>query len=274
MKKNFTKMQALGNDFVFFDATRSPLKLTPKLVRQISNRRFGIGCDQLLVLGKSRRADFKMTIFNADGGQVEMCGNGLRALARFVRDKKLSNKKELSVETKAGIQHTAFVSKKNIRVNMGSPILKGKEIPVNLSGRIINRPLRMEGRDFRITCVSVGNPHCVIFVNDVEDYPVEKYGSVLETHNLFPKKINVEFVQPIDKKHIKLRVWERGAGLTEACGSGACAAVVAGVLNNYAERKVQVDLPGGRLEIHWNLDDDCVYMTGTADKVFEGMIEL
>ena len=132
----------------------------------------------------------------------------------------------------------------------------------------------MEGRDFRITCVSVGNPHCVIFVNDVNDYPVERYGPILETHNLFPKKINVEFVQPLDKKTVKMRVWERGAGETRACGSGACAAAVAGVLNNYSERKVRIELPGGKLDVHWNLDDDHVYMTGTADKVFDGTIDL
>lgn len=274
MKRNFTKMQALGNDFVFLDATKTKIALTPKQIRAISNRRLGIGADQVLVLSKSRKADFKMVIYNADGGQVEMCGNGLRALARFVKDKKLSSKKLVTVETKAGIQETSFVSKNKIRVDMGSPMLKGKQIPVNLSGRVINRPLRMEGRDFRITCVSVGNPHCVIFVNDVDAYPVTTFGPMLENHNIFPKRTNVGFVQALDKKRFKLRVWERGTGETLACGSGACAAAVAGVLNNYTERNVVVDLKGGRLDIHWDINNDHVYMMGTADKVFDGTIEL
>lgn len=274
MKRNFTKMQVMGNDFIFFDATKSKLALTPRLIRKLSDRRFGIGADQVLVLGKSRKADFSMMIYNADGGQVEMCGNGLTSLAHFVRDKKISTKKSVTVETKAGIQTISFMNKKSICVDMGSPILKGKEIPVNLSGRIINRPLRMDGRDFRITCVSLGNPHCVIFVNNVEDYPVRIFGPLLENHNIFPKRANIEFVQPIDKKHFKMRVWERGVGETQACGSGACAATVAGVLNNYSERKVRAELPGGKLDIHWDLKNDHVYMMSAAEKVFDGVIEI
>lgn len=274
MKKAFVKMQALGNDFVFLDGTRSKLALTPKLVRRLCDRRFGIGADQLLVVSKSRKADFKMMIYNADGGQVEMCGNGLRALALYVKDRKLSTKKALTVETKAGIQGTELLPKNKIRVDMGTPVLKGKEIPVNLSGRVINRPLRLEGRDFRVTCVSVGNPHCVIFVNNVDNFAVETFGPMLENHNIFPKRANVEFVQPLDKKHLKVRVWERGTGETFACGSGACAVAVAGVLNSYSERKVRVELRGGTLDIQWDLDDDHVYMTGTAEKVFEGTIDV
>lgn len=274
MKRNFTKMQALGNDFVFFDATRSKIALTTKQLRQISNRRFGIGADQILVVGKSRKADFKMTIYNANGGQVEMCGNGLRALLRFVQDKNLSKKKSLEVETKAGIQVVEAVDKKRIRVDMGPPRLKSKEIPVNLSGRVINRPLRLEGRDMRITCVSMGNPHCIVFVDNVSSYPVRMVGPLLEDHNLFPKKTNVSFVQLVDKKNIRMRVWERGIGETLACGSGACAAAVAGVLNSYSERKVKVELLGGRLDIHWDLANDHVYMIGPAEKSFDGTIEI
>jgi diaminopimelate epimerase len=274
-KRAFVKMHGLGNDFVFFDATKKALRLTPQKVRFISDRHFGVGADQVLILEKSRRADFRMKIYDSDGSEVEMCGNGLRCLAKMVRDKKLSSKKELKLETKAGIQTARFIGKDKVCVNMGVPILKGKEIPVKLNGRVINRPVRLSGsRQVRMTCVSMGNPHCVIFVDDVKNCAVTDLGPHIEKHAFFPKRTNVEFVQVINKRRVKVRTWERGTGETLACGSGACAVAVAGSLNHFTERKVTVELLGGSLEIFWDVKDDCVYMTGPAESVFEGFIDV
>lgn len=271
---HFTKMHGAGNDFVVIDERRQKIPNPTKTTKQIADRRFGIGADQILVVGPSRKADFSMKIYNSDGGEVEMCGNGLRCLAKFVRDKKMTSKNEISVETPSGVQQAKILGKNQVRIDMGPPILKGNEIPVKLSGRVINRPIRANGKEIRGTCVSMGNPHCVIFVDDPKTYPVETYGPLLEKNRIFPNKTNVEFVKVHSPKLIEMRVWERGAGETLACGSGACAAVVACVLNNQTERKVKVQLLGGDLEIEWNRQDDHVYMTGPAETVFEGEIEL
>jgi len=274
MKLQFTKMHGLGNDFIFVDGRKFRIPNPKKTIKELCNRRLGIGADQVLILGKSRKADFRMEIYNADGGSVEMCGNGLRCLARFVTDEKLTSKSEIRVETPAGVQSVKVLSRGRVTVDMGEPIVKGREIPVNLSGRVINRPIRVDGKEFRATCLSMGNPHCVIFVDDPAAFPVEKYGPMIEKHNLFPRKTNVEFVRVHSDHEIEMRVWERGAGETLACGSGACAAAVASVLNGFTDRKVDVKLRGGVLQIEWNKETGHVLMTGPAETVFKGEIEI
>lgn len=274
MKILFTKMHGLGNDVVLVDGRRFKVSNWKKAAKFLCERRYGIGADQVLVLEKSRKADFFMRIYNADGSEVGMCGNGLRCIAKYVRDEKLSAKKEIHVETVSGIREAKMVGRNKVTVDMGPPIIKGREIPVNLSGRVINRPIRVDGREFRATCVSMGNPHCVIFVEDPLLFPVEKYGPIIERHHIFPKRTNVEFVQVVSSEELEMRVWERGAGETLACGSGACAATVAAVLNGHTGREVQVKLAGGTLEIEWNREKDCVYMTGPAETVFKGEIDI
>lgn len=274
MKLAFTKMQGLGNDFIFVDGRKVKAALLKKAARRLCDRRFGIGADQILVLGSSRKADFSMMIFNADGSEVEMCGNGLRCLARYVKDRRLSAKAEIRIETKAGIQTARVLGGGKVQIDMGEPILKGREIPVNLSGRVINRPLRVEGHEFRATCVSMGNPHCVIFVEDLAKLPLEKYGPMIEKHSLFPRRTNVEFVKIHSASEIEMRVWERGVGETLACGSGACAAAVAASLVGYADRKVKVRLKGGTLQIEWCRETGHVLMIGAAESVFEGVVEI
>jgi len=269
----FVKMHSLGNDFIIFDCTKWTLSNPGHAAKRFLDRRTGIGADQLILLVKSRKADFGMRVFNCDGSEAEMCGNGLRCLAVFIRDLKLSLKKELKIETLAGIRVVRLVGN-SIEADMGEPKLKGKEIPVNLSGRIINRPLKIESKDFRITCLSVGNPHCVIFSDDVENFPVEKFGPLLENYHLFPKRINVSFVNVISKTDLQMRVWERGVGETTSCGTAACAAAVAAVLNGYAERKINVNQPGGTLHINWNKEDNHIYLKGPVELVFRGNIEV
>src|SRR3989338_1280028 len=270
----FTKMQGAGNDFIFINALKGRCGLNRQQIRQLCHRQLGVGADQILILQRSRKADFKMKIFNPDGSEAEMCGNGLRALTRYVNERKISTKKTLTVETKKGVHEAQILSKNRIRVDMGPPFLKGQEVPVNLRGRIINRPFKIEGREFRITCVSIGNPHCVIFVDNLAHCPVTTYGPLIENHSIFPKRTNVEFVEIHNKNHVTARVWERGAGETLACGSGACAINVAGVLNGFTERKLTVKLKGGTLELEWNRDSNHIFMTGPAQITFEGEIKV
>lgn len=267
-------MHGLGNDFVLIDGTRFKLPNPRKNARFLCDRRLGIGADQLLLLGPSRRADFRMQVFNADGSQAEMCGNGLRCLAKYLRDGRKIRGRELTVETAAGLQKIRTLSSRRYRVDMGIPALKGSEIPVRLSGRVINRPLRVEEKEFRMTCVSMGNPHCVLFVDELRDFPVSKLGRSIEGHPLFPKRTNVEFVKVRSAREIEMRVWERGVGETQACGSGACAAMVASVLNGLSDRKVDVKLLGGTLRVEWDRADGHVYLSGPAETVFQGEIEL
>ncbi len=271
-------MHAIGNDFVVIDNTKGGRKKKlanpKKAAKLLCDRRYGIGADQLLILEKSRKADFFMRVYNADGSEVGMCGNGIRCLAKYAFDEKLTAKKEIRVETPAGIQVARVTGRNKVVVDMGSPILRGREIPVNLSGRVINRPIRVDGKEMRATCVSMGNPHCVIFVDEPKTFPVEKMGPVLERHHIFPKRTNVEFVKVVSPTQVEMRVWERGAGETLACGSGACAVVVASVLNNHTGREVRVKLLGGELDVEWRREDDHVYMTGAAETVFRGEIEI
>jgi len=286
MKINFTKMHGLGNDFIVIDCRKKKIAGLSRLIKKLSHRHFGIGFDQALILLLSRKADFRMDIYNADGGRVEMCGNGIRCLAKYIWDRKLSQKNVLAIETLAGIIKPRKVGSL-VQVDMGEPILEAKDIPVKISSEfevrsseekdskaIIDYPLMIEEKKFKITCVSMGNPHCVIFVDDVDKLPVSRYGPLIENNPIFPKRTNVEFIQVINKKRLKMRVWERGSGETLACGTGACASAVAAGLNNLTGRKVTVHLLGGDLKIEWSEKDNHVYMTGPAVEVFEGVINL
>ncbi len=281
-------MQALGNDFILIDNRKKRLKNIPRLSKTLCSRRFGIGADQMLVLENSRKADYKMSIFNSDGSEVEMCGNGIRCLAKYIWDNKLPIKKprskQLNIETPAGIIRPEKL-KQSIKVDMGEPVTEPGKIPVSShitrslheaisAQHVLDYPLVIGGMTFKITCVSMGNPHAVIVANDVKKVPLDKYGPMIENHRLFPKRTNVEFIQTLNRKNIKMRVWERGAGETMACGTGASAAVVASYLLGLTDRKVRVHLPGGRLLIEWSPKDNHVYMTGPAVKVFDGTIEV
>ena len=269
----FWKMHGTGNDCIIIDGTRSKPANLQRVAKKLCNRKTGIGADQLLILGKSRKADFKMEVYNADGSIAEMCGNGIRCLGRFVRDQKYTTKREITIETLAGIREVKVTSK-TVFADLGEPIMKGKDIPVNLSGRIINRPLKLESKDFRITCLSLGNPHCIIFTENLANYPVEKYGPILEHHSAFPKRANISFVNVLTPNQLKVRVWERGSGETLSCGTGAAASLVASVLNNFSDRKVKVELSGGKLQVEWNKDSNHVWIAGPAEDVFEGTVTL
>ena len=271
----FTKMHGLGNDYVYMDAIHQHIEDESTLAQFVSNRHFGIGSDGLILICKSEKADFKMRMFNSDGSEAEMCGNGIRCVGKFVYDKGLTQKTEVTIETLAGIK-TVQLNVKNgkvetVKVDMGEPILEPKEIPVISEEKPVkNLKLKAEDKEFVFTCVSMGNPHAITIVDNTKEFDVEKYGKVLEVNKAFPNKTNVEFIEIVDKNNIKMRVWERGAGETLACGTGACASVVACVLNNLTERNVNVELLGGKLEIEWNKNDNHVYMTGPAVTVFEG----
>ncbi len=281
-------MQALGNDFILIDNRKSKLKNINSLSRILCDRRFGIGADQLLILTNSKRADFRMRIFNSDGSEVEMCGNGIRCLAKYIWDEKVkthyagrSTQKQLFIETLAGIIHLQK-ARHLIRVDMGEPILKPEKIPVRVSSKfkvesskpITDYSLQIKDRKFKITCVSMGNPHAVIVVKDVKSFPIYEYGPLIENHRMFPNRTNVEFIEILNRKNIMMRVWERGVGETMACGTGASAVTVASSLLGVTDRKVTVHLLGGKLEIEWSKEDNHVYMTGPAVKVFEGRIDI
>ncbi|MDA8432595.1 MAG: diaminopimelate epimerase [Nitrospiraceae bacterium] len=276
MKLEFTKMHGLGNDFVLIDCREKPfgdrLPAMADLSRRLCHRRFGVGADQVLLLYPSDVADCRMKIFNADGSEVEMCGNGIRCLARYIWDRKISEGDALSVETAAGIMRPERRGEL-VRVDMGEPVLEGRRIPVKIDGEVKDYPLKIDDREFRITCVSMGNPHAVIFVNDVGSFEVGRYGPLIERHELFPNRVNVEFIQVLGPDSLKMRVWERGSGETMACGTGASAAAVAAHLNRYIGKKSTVALLGGDLEIEW-AGDNHVYMTGPAEEVFEGRMEI
>jgi diaminopimelate epimerase len=276
MNLAFTKMHGLGNDFIVIDCRNHALGMRSEelgdLSKRLCHRRFGIGADQVLLLYTSDRADFGMRIFNADGSEVEMCGNGIRCFAKYIWDRGLSDKDVLDVETVAGIIRPEK-SGDLVRVDMGEPVLEGRQIPVNHDGQVKDLPLKILDREFKITCVSMGNPHAVIVVDDAAQFDVAKYGPLIEHDGFFPKRTNVEFIQMIDRGRIRMRVWERGAGETMACGTGASAAAVAANLKGLADRRVTVVLNGGELVIEWR-EDNHVYMTGPAVEVFEGRVNL
>lgn len=276
----FTKMHGCGNDYVYVDCTKEPLADPEAVARFVSDRHFGIGSDGLILINSSEVADFEMAMYNADGSRGEMCGNGIRCVAKFVYDKGLTDKTKITVETLAGIKTLDLnVEKgqvKTVRVNMGSPTLKCTEIPVVFpQDEMINEPMEVEGKIYPVTCVSMGNPHCVTFMDeDVRKLDLEKIGPSFENHETFPKRVNTEFANILDRKHIRMRVWERGSGETLACGTGACATAVAAVLNGLTEDTVDLELLGGHLAITYDRIQNLVFMTGPATIVFDGKIKL
>jgi diaminopimelate epimerase len=268
----FTKMHGCGNDFVFLDCLQENIGNLETLAKRLCDRRFGVGADQLLTIRPSKVADFKMEIYNADGSQVEMCGNGIRCFAKYVYDHGITRKRELEVETLAGIIRPRMVGNL-VEVDMGEPILEGSDIPVNADGKIINHPLVVDETTYEVTCVSMGNPHCVLYMDEIDSLDLEKIGPRFEHHAFFPKRVNTEFIKIMSPKEVKMRVWERGAGETWACGTGASAVGVAGVISDRTERELTIHLKGGDLFIEWR-DNNRVYMTGAAEEVFQGTVKI
>lgn len=275
----FTKMQGCGNDYVYVDgnAERILPEKKPELVRRLSDRHFGIGSDGVIFINPSDQADFEMEMYNADGTRAEMCGNGIRCVGKFVYDKGLTNKTDITVISAGKIKYlTLFVKEgkvETVKVNMGAPELTAALVPVLCdSGQAIDEPITVQGKTYRMTCVSMGNPHAVVFMDDVENLAIEKIGPCFESHERFPKRTNTEFVNVIDRNTVQMRVWERGTGETLACGTGACATVVACILNGLTEETVKVKLLGGDLTVTWDREADLIYMTGPAVTVFEGRI--
>ena len=271
----FTKMHGIGNDYVYMDCTKERLENPGEIARLVSDRHKGIGSDGLILIQSSDEADFEMAMYNADGSYGKMCGNGIRCVAKYVYDNGLTDKTEISVISGGAVKYLKLTVEsgkvKKVRVNMGEPILKPSEIPVVGDGdKLVAVPIVVDNQVYEMTCVSMGNPHAVVFLDDVENLKIEEIGPRFEQHERFPDRVNTEFVERIDRKNLKMRVWERGSGETMACGTGACATAVAAILNGYAERDVTVHLLGGDLEISWDETDNCVYMTGPAATVFTG----
>jgi diaminopimelate epimerase len=271
----FTKMQGLGNDFVVIDAISQKVSLTPQHIRHMADRHFGIGCDQVLIVEKPHgTADFRYRIFNADGGEVEQCGNGARCFVHFVRERGLTKKNEITVETAGGIIRPRIESDGRVTVDMGVPRFAPPEIPFIAETSSLRYELEVNGKPVVIGAVSMGNPHAVMRVDDVRSAPVAELGPLIENHPRFPKRVNAGFMEIVAPDHIRLRVYERGAGETLACGTGACAAVAVGRRWGLLEETVNVELRGGGLTIRWQGDNNPVWMTGPAVRVFEGRIEL
>lgn len=269
-------MHGLGNDFAVFDNISQKLDLTTQTIQYLADRHFGIGFDQLLIieLGQPGISDFHYRIFNADGSESGQCGNGVRCVAQFLKEKDLTDKKNLRLSAKAGVMQVEFIDVDHIRVNMGLPILEPKKIPLDMPYQSRQYVLNLFETEQKIMSVSMGNPHAIILVNDVETAPVLTLGKRIGNHAAFPERSNVEFMQIIDKNKIKLRVYERGVGETLACGTGACAAVVAGIINGWLDHYVEVELPGGLLKIEWQGENHSVMMTGPAVTAYEGEIEM
>jgi diaminopimelate epimerase len=271
----FTKMHGAGNDYVYVNCFTEKLPTDiPRLAQQVSDRHCGIGSDGLILICPSERADARMRMFNADGSESEMCGNGVRCVAKYVFDHGIATTSELTVETGRGVLTLQVFPEQGrvqrVRVNMGAPILNGPEIPTTLPGNPpVNVPLQVGDRTLHVTCVSMGNPHCITFVDQITDELVHGIGPQIERHPAFPRRVNAEFIQILSRSEMNMRVWERGSGETLACGTGACAAAVAAVLNGLTERTVLCHLPGGDLTLEWAADN-CVYMTGPATEVFSG----
>ena len=277
MKLKFTKMQGLGNDFVVLDGIQQDVALTPELARRIADRHFGVGCDQILLVERPSGpgADFRYRIWNSDGGEVEQCGNGARCFVRFVRDKGLTAKDEIRVETASGLIAPRLEANGEVTVNMGAPVFEPGRIPFESDSAAPMQPLEVGGATLQITAVSMGNPHAVQVVADVDAAPVAAQGPAIERHPRFPRRVNAGYMQVVDRGRIRLRVWERGAGETLACGTGACAAVAAGIRRGLLDSKVVVDTRGGRLTIRWEGgDNEPVWMTGPAVTVFEGELDI
>lgn len=271
----FTKMQGLGNDYVYINCFKEEVKNPSELSKQVSDRHFGIGSDGLILIKPSEIADFCMDMYNADGSQSEMCGNGIRCVAKYVYDYGLTDKTQISIETLAGIKYLDLQVEDGkvqlVTVNMGSPELVPENIPVKSDKeRLVKEPIVVDGTTYEMTCVSMGNPHCIVFVEDTKTFPLEEVGPKFETHEVFPNRVNAEFIQILDRKTVNMRVWERGSGETLACGTGACASAVACVLNDLTDDEITIHLLGGDLQIKWDREQNLVYMTGPAKVVFDG----
>lgn len=287
----FTKMHGCGNDYIYVDGSKEQIPETdkPELVKKLSDRHFGIGGDGVIFIHPSREADFEMEMYNMDGTRAEMCGNGIRCVAKFVYDKGLTDKTRVRIVSCGKVKelelHVEGDQVSSVKVNMGQPVLEAEEIPVRTddtlvndnavyeNGTVISSPINVGGESYKMTCVSMGNPHAVVFVDDVASMELEKIGPLFENHVRFPNRVNTEFVKVLDRENIEMRVWERGTGETLACGTGACASVVACVLNGLTAEQVTVKLLGGNLQIKWDRENNLVYMTGPAATVFEGEIE-
>ena len=275
----FTKMHGLGNDYVYVNCFKETIENPPEMAKKVSNRNFGIGSDGLIMINPSDVADFEMEMYNADGSRSEMCGNGIRCVGKYVYDYGLTEKEHISVETLAGIKYLDLTVEdgkvKLVKVDMGNPELVPANIPIVADGdRVIDEPINVNGTEYRMTGVSMGNPHAVVYVEDVKGLDIEKIGPAFENHERFPNRVNTEFVKVLDQNTVEMRVWERGSGETMACGTGACAVAVACILNGLTEDKVTVKLLGGDLQIEWDKEADKVYMTGPAEVSFDGEINL
>ncbi|WP_061231737.1 diaminopimelate epimerase [Leptospira interrogans] len=276
----FTKMEGIGNDYVYIDSTRNDIRLTPEQIQKISDRNFGIGSDGVIFIRNSKQGDFMMDMYNSDGSSSEMCGNGIRCVAKYIYDHGLTSSKNPKIETGAGILEVDLkIGSGNkvdlVSVDMGKPALVPSQIPVVWKNEetIIDQPLEIGDKNLKFTAVSMGNPHCVIFVDDSDEFPVRGIGPLIERHSIFPKRVNVEFVTIRGKDHLYQRTWERGAGETLACGTGACAVMVAGNLTGRSGKDVQIDLRGGTLRIQWQ-ESGNILMTGPAREIFSGEIEI
>ncbi|MEI6703296.1 MAG: diaminopimelate epimerase [Deltaproteobacteria bacterium] len=276
----FTKMQGAGNDYVYIDCFKETVANPQQTAIAVSNRNFGIGSDGLILIMPSEVADVRMRMFNSDGSESEMCGNGIRCVAKYAYDHGIVQSAEISVETGAGVLTLQLFpgadgTIEKVRVNMGSPRLARAEIPMTgeVAPKVVSETLTVLDRTFEITCVSMGNPHCIIYVDDIENFPVTTYGPLIENHPLFPRRTNVEFIQIVSRSEVRQRTWERGAGETLACGTGASAVCVAGVLNDVTDRRILNHLAGGDLELEWS-EEGAVFMTGPAVEVFSGDIRL
>ena len=275
----FTKMQGLGNDYIYVNCLEETVPNPSGLAVKLSDRHFGVGADGLILIKPSKKADFEMDMYNADGSRGKMCGNGIRCVAKYVYDKGLTDKTSISIDTQSGVKYLDLTVENGkavlVKVNMGSPSLLAEQVPVIADTKeVIAATLTVCGREYQVTCVSMGNPHCVTFLEeDVRNLDLKEIGPFFENHEHFPDRINTEFVNVIDRKTLRMRVWERGSGETLACGTGACAVAVAAIRNRLTEEEVTVQLLGGDLQIDWDQEADIVYMTGPAEIVFDGEIE-
>lgn len=275
----FTKMQGIGNDYVYVNCFLEQVKEPGRVAVAVSDRHFGIGSDGLILIKPSKTADFEMEMYNADGSKGAMCGNGIRCVAKYVYDYGLTDQTRISVSTGSGVKYLDLEVEagkvKSVKVDMGSPVLQAEQIPIRTDKRqVIDEPIEVGGKIYRMTGVSMGNPHAVVYVDDVRGLKLEELGPKFEHHPCFPDRVNTEFVRILDRKTLEMRVWERGSGETLACGTGACAVAVASILNGYTQEEVTVKLLGGELNIFWDRKADKVYMTGPASVVFEGEIEI
>ena len=275
----FTKMHGIGNDYVYVNCFKETVEHPSEMAIKVIDRHFGIGSDGLILIKPSEVADGKMEMYNADGSQGAMCGNGIRCVAKYMYDYGITDKTSISVETKSGIKYLDLTIKDGkvdtVKVNMGTPILKAVDIPVRSEKeQVIDEPVMVDGKEWKITCVSMGNPHAITYIDDVKNLEIEKIGPKFENHEIFPDRVNTEFVRVIDRNTVEMRVWERGSGETLACGTGACAVAVSSILNGLTEEEVTVKLLGGDLKIFWDRTENKVYMTGSATTVFDGEIDL